>query len=211
MDRQAATDCGGWRAAYWLWQIVYDPCDHVREVLPHIPTAARRSRSAPRRPLWACFIGYRPIHTASATAMTTAAMKIAVSTGAIVHIGSSDALFLRPRSLQLCALISVLIWIKPSSRYSPVPPSAPSVLKGNSFISRAMSSAEIAKLAGSAGAEIGGYLSFRRSQARSSSRSPRNAARRNCSKKRCRCPASSRPQPSNVASARSVRRISREP
>ena len=121
MDRQAATDCGGWRAAYWLWQIVYDPCDHVREVLPHIPTAARRSRSAPRRPLWACFIGYRPIHTASATAMTTAAMKIAVSTGAIVHIGSSDALFLRPRSLQLCALISVLIWIKPSSRYSPGP------------------------------------------------------------------------------------------
>jgi hypothetical protein len=53
--------------------------------------------------------------------MTTAAMKIAVSTGAIVHIGSSDALFLRPRSLQLCALISVLIWIKPSSRYSPGP------------------------------------------------------------------------------------------
>jgi len=93
---------------------------------------------------------------------------------------------------------------------SPVPPSAPSALKGNLFSKAAMSASEIAKLAGSTAAS-GGYLSRRRSQARSSSLSSRSAARTNASKNRWRCAASSRPQPSIIASNRSTRRISREP
>ena len=72
-----------------------------------------------------------------------------------------------------------------------------------------MSASEIAKRAGSIGAASGEFCSRRRSQARSSRPSSRSAAFRNASKNRSRCAASSRAQPSIVASVRSVRRISR--
>jgi hypothetical protein len=69
--------------------------------------------------------GQRASSSIAETGTTTAAMKIAVSTQDIVHIGSSDVFILTPpltKTLR-ASLVLVLIWIKPSSRYSPVPPS----------------------------------------------------------------------------------------